>query len=151
MDTSGALYGATYSGGVNGGGTVFKLTPPTSGGNWTETTLYNFTGGNDGGFLSSSLLFDASGALYGTTEYAGSSGYGSIFKLTPPTTTGGRWTETVLHTFGGFNASDGAYPAAGLIADASGALYGTTYSGGASNDGTIFQLTVPAVFTGIPG
>jgi len=116
---SGALYGTTQQGGKSGSGTVFKLTQ--SGGNWAETVLYNFTGASDGGNPVSGLLFDASDALYGTTNSCGASNDGTIFKLVPPALSGGSWTETVLHSFTG---SDGAFPFAGLISDASGALYG---------------------------
>jgi uncharacterized repeat protein (TIGR03803 family) len=74
-------------------------------------------------------------------------GCGTVFKLKPPGATGGTWTETVLHSFTG---TDGADPEAGLIADASGALYGTT-GGGAGGNGTVFKLTLPAAFAGTPG
>jgi hypothetical protein len=74
---------------------------------------------------------------------------GTVFKLTPPATTGGTWTESVLYNFTG--GSDGADPDAGLIAGASGgALYSTTHGGG-SGYGTVFELTVPAFFIGTPG
>jgi uncharacterized repeat protein (TIGR03803 family) len=155
LDATGALYGTTLYGGVYNIGTVYKLTPPTvAGGLWTETVLYRFGSTvGDGAFPLSSLLFDASGALYGTTGAiavggGGGSGNGTVFKLLPPTATSGKWTETVLHNFSG---GDGAQPEAGLIADASGALYGTTNTGGSASQGTVFQLTLPAIFTGIPG
>jgi uncharacterized repeat protein (TIGR03803 family) len=144
-DASGALYGTTLSGG--NGGTVFKLTPPTTmNGEWTETVLISGLARPYAG-----LIADASGALYGTAYFGGTSGFGSIFKLTPPTTTGGTWTETVLYSFTG--GVDGAYPQAGLIADASGTLYGTTAAGGSGNPGygTVFKLTFPTVFVGLPG
>jgi len=116
-DGSGALYGTTLSGGMFNSGVVFKLTPPpATGGTWLETVLYNFTGGVDGSNPNAGLLADASGALYGTTAYGGTGGYGTVFKLTA---TG----ETVLHNFTG--AIDGGLPGLGLI-DTSGALYGTT-------------------------
>jgi uncharacterized repeat protein (TIGR03803 family) len=130
-DGSGALYGTTASGGTGNSGVVFKLEPPPStGGTWLGSVLYNFTGGNDGAAPGGSLLADASGALYGTTGGGGtgaSTGLaGTVFKLTPPTA-GGTWTETVLWNFTG--AVDGGLPALGLI-DASGALYGVTGAGG---------------------
>src|SRR5436190_2003791 len=96
----------------------------------TLTTLYSFTG-SDGARPYAGLIADASGNLYGTTDNGGASGYGTVFKVTP---TG---TETVLYSFTG--GSDGAYPLAGLIADASGNLYGTTYLGGANGYGTVFK------------
>ena len=147
-DASGALYGATYNGGTSGNGTVFKLTPPTTtGGAWTETVLYSFSG-SDGANPRGSLIADAEGAHYGTTFLGGAGSSGTVFKLTPPATTGGAWTETVLYSFTG--GSDGANPPAALIADTSGALYGTTNSGGGGY-GTVFKLTLPARFTGVPG
>jgi uncharacterized repeat protein (TIGR03803 family) len=86
---SGTLYGTTYLGELIG--TVFQLTPPAAGKTgWTETTLYDFRGSQDGdGALpSGGLVMDASGALYGTTEDGGGSGClaagcGTVFKLVP--------------------------------------------------------------------
>ncbi len=155
------LYGTTAQGGSSGCGTVFKLTPPATGQTtWAETVLYNFQCAGSNGFESkASLIADANGALYSTTEYGGSgtclffgtvnSGCGTVFKLTPPTTGQTTWTETVLHNFQGF-PNDGAFPIAGLIADKTGALYGATFGGGSSGGcsgnscGTVFKLTPPA-------
>ena len=139
-DKEGALYGTTQNGGTgNGGsgfGTVFKLTPPTKGQTaWTETVLYRFTGGSDGGDVFAGLIADKEGALYGTTQGLAPS-YGTVFKLTPPAKGQTAWTETVLHGFTG--GSDGAAPRAGLIFDKEGALYGTTIVG------PVFKLTPPA-------
>jgi uncharacterized repeat protein (TIGR03803 family) len=148
-DASGALYGTTANGGLDQNyGTVFQLTPPaTTGGAWTETVLYRFTGG-DGANPYAGLISDASGVLYGTASGGGAGNSGTVFKLTPPATTGGAWTETVLHSFTG---GDGAQPIAGLMSDASGALYGANIGGGANNEGTVFKLPVPATFVGVPG
>jgi uncharacterized repeat protein (TIGR03803 family) len=147
-DGSGALYGTTFRGGDNNIGTVFKLTPPAvAGGTWTETVLHSFSG-SDGAYPEAVLISDASGALYGTTDYGGANNAGTVFKLTPPAVAGGTWTQTVLHSFSG---SDGAYPSAGLISDASGALYGTTLSGGVFGWGTVFSLMTPVTFVGVPG
>jgi hypothetical protein len=151
-DKQGALYGTTRLGGTSGGvegfGTVFKLTPPAKGQTaWTETVLYNFTG--DGFSPRAGLIADNSGALYGTTEGGGTKngrgGVGTVFKLTPPATGQTVWTETVLHSFtGNFNGgSDGSNPVAGLIAGKQGALYSTTFFGGnRSENGTVFKLTL---------
>lgn len=156
-DASGALYGTTSGGGStncsDGCGVVFKLTPPaTSAGKWTETVLYAFTGGTDGGLPQASLIADATGALYGTTATGGSmncsGGCGTVFKLTPPSGTRKRWTETVLHAFTG--GTDGHSPLSSLIMDSTGALYGTTsYFPWFANCltfacGTVFKLTPPA-------
>jgi len=162
FDTQGALYGTTsYGGSVGcynniGCGTVFKLTPPTIGQTqWTETVLYNFQGGNDSQHPRGGLIFDTQGALYGTTfgfigegqirgnavVNAVTSDYGAVFKLTPPIPPATQWTSTTLHSF---QIYDGFRPIGDLIFDSYGALYGTTYEGGASaNSGTVFKLTPP--------
>lgn len=137
MSSSGVLYGTTYYGGASGWGTVFQLTQGT-GGAWTETTLYSFTGGSDGATPITDLVIGTNNVLYGTTYYGGAHGYGVVFQLTPPST-GSTWTEKVLYSFAGGN--DGAYPAAGVtLAASTGVLYGTTYQGGSAGCGTIFQV-----------
>lgn len=141
----GALYGTTSNGGStnNGGyGTVFKLSPPARGETgWTETVLYNFSGGSDGSVPQAGVIFDHEGALYGTTTLGGN-GSGTVFKLSPPAKGGTAWTETVLYSFSG--GSDGNSPASGLIADTQGALYGTTAGGGGNGVGAVFKLTPPS-------
>jgi len=139
FDAAGNLYGTTSGGGSNigicqyyGCGTVFELSP-NSGGGWTETVLYAFKGGSaDGQNPEGSLIFDQNGALYGTTVVGGDSksclSCGTVFRLTPPSKPGGEWTEQVLHRFNNF--SGGFWPEAGVVADKSGALYGTTNEGG---------------------
>ena len=127
FDHSGNLYGATRSGGSGGGGTVFKLTP--SGGSWTYSLVYSFTG-NVGGYCGpiGSLVMDGASNLYGTTSCDGSNGLGSVFKLTP---SGNSWTYASLHDFMG--GSDGEYPYCSVAFDSSGNLYGTTFYGGDLN------------------
>jgi uncharacterized repeat protein (TIGR03803 family) len=80
LDPEGNVYGTTYAGGSNGGGSVFKLT--NSGGTWTETDLHSF-GGLDGLFPYSSVVFDASGNLYGTTTMGGNNGAGVVWQIMP--------------------------------------------------------------------
>ena len=80
FDQSGNLYGVTSSGGTGNGGTAFQLTP--SGGGWTLTDLYDFTGGLDGGSPFGSVLLDANGKLYGTAWQGGRYGYDVIWELT---------------------------------------------------------------------
>jgi uncharacterized repeat protein (TIGR03803 family) len=144
-NSTGALYGTTAGGGSStncnmgsGCGTVFVLSPPS----WTPTVLYSFRGASvgDGSAPQGALLFDTKGALYGTTAGGGAYGFGAVFKLTPPATQGGTWTESVLYSFTG--GTDGANPASELIFDGT-KLVGTTPLGGASNFGTVFQLTPP--------
>jgi len=117
---------------------VFVLTP----GAWAAAkykSLHNFTGGKGGGFLSSALIFDQAGNLYGTA-YAGGScrtgNCGLVFELTPDGR--GGWKEKALYRFKG--GTDGSNPYASLIFDAAGNLYGTTVIGGAYNSGVVFKL-----------
>jgi uncharacterized repeat protein (TIGR03803 family) len=133
MEASGALYGTTTGGGSVGGGVAFKLAGTK------ETVLHSFTGGKDGNYLTSGLLLDAMGNLYGTDAYGGDinceypDGCGVVFKLAGK-------QLTVLHSFKG--PPDGASPSAGLLRDAEGNLYGTTTNGGESyNAGTVFELS----------
>jgi uncharacterized repeat protein (TIGR03803 family) len=131
------LYGTTSDGGQYNRGTVYKLTPPSGGsGPWTESTLYAFQNGNDGGYPQAGLIFDSSGNLYGTTVSGGSAGYGVAFELTPPSGGSGPWTENVLHTFTGNPDGGESYTPLLLIGTT---LYGTTWAGGLSS-GTVFQI-----------
>jgi uncharacterized repeat protein (TIGR03803 family) len=146
FDAAGNLYGTTSQGGAcTACGVVFKLAPNPDG-TWAETVLYSFTGGADGAYSTTGLIFDAAGNLYGTT-FEGGSGYGVVFKLAP--SPDGNWTESVLYSF--TDGTDGANPAAGLIFDAAGNLYGTTWAGGDTvacrpyglphGCGVVFELT----------
>jgi uncharacterized repeat protein (TIGR03803 family) len=104
FDSKGALYGTTEAGGGgascgNGCGIVFKLKPPAPGlTQWTEKVLYRFQGtfGGDGEAPQGGLVFDNTGALYGTTFAGGNIGLGTVFKLKPPAAGGTQWTEKVL-------------------------------------------------------
>ena len=126
-DSAGNLYGTTYSGGTGGAGVVYELDAAGH-----ETALYSFTGGADGGFPSAGVIPDSAGNLYGTTEYGGTAGLGVVFKLD----TAGH--QTVLYSF--TNSADGSQPAAGVIRDSAGNLYGTTYSGGTGGAGVVYEL-----------
>src|ERR1035441_9689320 len=107
-----------------------------------EKVLYSFYGGTDGNGPEAGLIFDAAGNLYGTTGAGGTANTGTAFELTP--TAGGGWTEKVLYSFGAYG-TDGVVPYAGLIFDAAGNLYGTTYAGGTYYQyGTVFELTPAA-------
>jgi uncharacterized repeat protein (TIGR03803 family) len=98
--------------------------------------LYDFSGGGDGSGPRAGLIFDGSGNLYGTTEFGGEHSSGTVFQVTPS------GTETVLYSFCSLaKCTDGYGPVAGLTFDQSGNLYGTTFKGGASNQGTVFKLT----------
>ncbi len=140
FDAAGNLYGTTYYGGPYslGYGTVFELTPNGSG-NWTETTLHNFSGlKTDGRHPFAGLVRDAAGNLYGTTVEGGAYvDYGTVFAMKPKA--GGGWIERLLHSFNN-DKIDGSFPRATLVLDAGGHLYGTTSGGGSSNNGTVFWL-----------
>jgi|SRR5271166_6786906 len=81
MDQAGNLYGTTLCDGAYNLGSVFKLTP--SSGGWTYSSLHDFTGGSDGAYLYSNLVFDADGNLYGTAAGGGANGLGVVFEITP--------------------------------------------------------------------
>jgi uncharacterized repeat protein (TIGR03803 family) len=134
FDPAGNVYGTTAGGGSSGQGTVYELTP--SNGTWTESVLWSFTGGNDGGRPTGGVIFDSSGKLYGATQSGGSQGFGSVFQLVPAHS---GWAENVIYSFQ--DRSDGASPVGGLILDSWGNLYGTTASGGQGGGGTVFELT----------
>ncbi|MGA8836599.1 MAG: choice-of-anchor tandem repeat GloVer-containing protein [Candidatus Sulfotelmatobacter sp.] len=152
FDAQGNLYGTTPWGGANtssdcgssptGCGVVFELSPNGSGG-WTESVIHSFDSGNGDGFHpTDGLVLDGDGNLYGTTAWGGrntcadGSYCGAAFELAPAS--GGTWTETVLHSF---SSSQGYGPAAGLIFDSAGNLYGTTEWGGLYNEGAAFELS----------
>jgi uncharacterized repeat protein (TIGR03803 family) len=113
---------------------IIALTVLLIPGAWATTqykTLFAFTVGNDDGIRPlGGLVFDQAGNLYGTTTSGGAHGGGTVFELTANNS--GTWTASVLHSFKG---SDGGYPAAGLIFDQAGNLYGTTAEGGSSGGG----------------
>jgi uncharacterized repeat protein (TIGR03803 family) len=152
FDSAGNLYGTVRAGGnpnsdcFEGCGMVFELSPPAvAGGSWQEITLYAFKGGLDGGSPVGGVVRDTVGNIYGAAAVAGATSSagnnGVVFKLNLPTVSGGAWTETVLHTFGGSTASDGKLPDTPLIV-VDGKFYGTTNQGGtASNLGTVFRVT----------
>jgi uncharacterized repeat protein (TIGR03803 family) len=146
IGSGGAIYGTTVGGGTgscdsgSGCGAVFSLTPPgSSGGAWTYTTLYSFTDSGDDGAYPYAGVAIGGGVLYGTTGLGGhgGNGYGTVYSLTPPASTGGAWTETVLHQFTG--TGDGAIPHIGVVIGGGGLLYGATGFGGTGKDGTVYS------------
>ena len=136
FDRAGNIYGTTYDGGSQGGGSVFELSP--SNGGWTYTVIHSFGTDFDGSFPIAGVVIDAAGNLYGTTLSGGAYGNGTVFELSP---SDGGWTETLLHSFTGGN--DGGDPYGGLIFDALGNLYGATpglFNAGYPG-GSVFKLT----------
>jgi uncharacterized repeat protein (TIGR03803 family) len=136
LDSAGNLYGTTGVGGATGNGTVYRLTLETDG-HWRETILYSLTGGADGFEPGGGVVMDKAGNLYGTTINGGDAncGCGVVYKLSSGSND--KWTYTVLHRFVG---NDGAQPAANLIIDDKGNLYGNTITGGAGGYGVAFEL-----------
>ncbi len=125
-DTAGNLYGTTVLGGGSNLGTVFKV--DSTG---IETVLHSFGGAAHGEFPYAGLIRDGAGNLYGTTGGDGATSWGTVFKVD----SSGK--ETVLYSFKG--GADGGQPLSGLLRDAAGNLYGTTYLGGNGN-GTVFKV-----------
>ena len=109
--------------------------------------LHDFTGSTDGAIPTGLMLRSAAGTLYGTTEMGGQYADGTAYMLSPPSAGSTRWSFTLLHPFGGAS-TDGIYPDAGLAADGSGNLFGTTIygppQGANSGYGTVFELKPPS-------
>jgi uncharacterized repeat protein (TIGR03803 family) len=140
-DPEGNFYGTTLSGGIHSAGTVFKV-----GKTGKYTVLYNFAASKDGGYPWGSLILDAAGNLYGTTNLGGIDDRGTVFKLNSTT---GKFM--VLHRFN--PVAEGAGPRAGVVRGSNGNLYGTTTQGGDTNClppsgcGTIFKLSRTGKYT----
>ena len=135
IDKNANLFGTASTGGnfqcSIGCGVVYELRKSSD---WSESVLHAFSGG-DGQFPNAVLLPSATGTFYSTTWYGGRSGAGTVFALTPGSAT---WTESVLYSFAG--TTDGSAPAAGVVADGTGNLYGTTYKFDGDNDGVAYEL-----------
>jgi uncharacterized repeat protein (TIGR03803 family) len=145
LDKAGNLYGTTQSGGTKNLGTVYKLTPVTTGpkkGTWTEKILYSFKGGTkDGGGPFAGIVFGAAGNIYGTTTGGGKYTGGTVYELALSGTT---YKEKILWNF---NNADGYLPYGGVILDSAGNLYGTAYDGGSFDYGVVFEVNPGAKAT----
>ncbi len=147
----GNVYGTTSFGGTTNGytggfGTVYLLALKLSDGEclrWSSSVLHDFPASlEDGATPWAGLALDAAGNLYGTTQWGGTSGDGTVFMLTPGPST---WPETVLYSFTG--GADGGTVTGPVVLDKAGNLYGTTTNGGTYNQGVVFEVTPPTMTT----
>ncbi len=129
--TDGNFYGATFQGGANGDGTIFRITAEGE-----LTTLHGFDC-NDGANPAGALVQGTDGSLYGTTNYCGPSFYGTVFRL------GADGALTTLLSF--TDESNGGDPFAGPIQAPNGEFYGTAPVGGTNASGTVYRVTSTGV------
>ena len=139
LDAQGNLYGTAVTGGSGscegGCGVVYKLT--NSGGNWTQTVVHAFTGGDDGSGAGARVTIDKRGTLYGMAPTGGAFGLGTIYSIHPDGN--GNWKFKVIHAFTG--GADGSSGSAGQMLIRGGKLYGAATTGGIYGKGTVFELT----------
>ncbi len=127
---NGDFYGATSSGGADGGGTIFSMTP---GGSLDTLVNFNVVQGRGPKAV---LMQAMDGTFYGTTGFGGASSKGSVFKMTP------RGAVTILYSFcSQSGCADGELPQAALVQGVDGDFYGTTTSGGAGGEGTVYKIS----------
>lgn len=146
----GSFYGTTLQGGANGSGAIFKVTSAGA-----FTSLYNFDALNNsqqnkkGANPFAALVQARDGSFYGTTQYGGINGTGTIFAVTA----GG--TVSTLHSFGAYDSNfdnaDGASPVAALTQGRDGSLYGSAQYGGANGSGTLFKVNAGGRITSLSG
>jgi uncharacterized repeat protein (TIGR03803 family) len=124
------FYGTTYNGGSFAVGTVFRISPSGS-----LTSLWEFTGGNDGANPQGGLVQGSNSNFYGTTAYGGANGYGTVFRISPSGSLTNLWEFT--------SGTDGAFPLAGLVQGSDGNFYGTTYGSGSGScaNGSVFRIS----------
>lgn len=133
---------------INGCGTVFELTPTSSG--WNENIIYQFTDGEDGKFPIAGLVADKAGNLYGVSSTDGPDSGGTVFELSP--SGGGSWTYHTIYALPDGDAKEGncflavgtegcSGPWGTLLMDSAGNLYGAGYANGAYHYGNVFKLT----------
>jgi uncharacterized repeat protein (TIGR03803 family) len=132
FDSNGNLYGTAVGGGTHNYGTIFQLSP-VAGGGWTPKNLYDFSGTN-GSYPFASLITDAKGNLYGTTQAGGANDAGTVFELTQ--NSNGEWVEGYFSLTGSPNGGS----VGSLVFDADGNLYGTTPAGGTYGAGAVFEI-----------
>ncbi len=132
MDADGNLYGVTSAGGSFHSGNVYEI----AAGSGVVTNVVSFQGTN-GIAPKGELAIDGHGNLFGVTASEGSAGDGTVFEVSAG--------NHALTTLAAFNGANGATPLAGLTMDSAGNLYGTTFGGGASSEGTLFKMTAATV------
>ena len=135
IDHQGRLYGVAPTGGANGLGVIYELTPDRRG-NWNFMVIHAFTGGADGATGSAGRLLLHAGQLYGVATAGGAYGKGTAFELARSQPEG--WSFKTIYAFKG--QPDAGFPYGGLLSDPSGNLYGTTYYDGANNLGSVYEL-----------
>jgi uncharacterized repeat protein (TIGR03803 family) len=134
LGVSGRIFGSIME-----GSKVGKLTPDGANG-WRPGLIHTFAGSpNDGSDAQGTIVLDTAGNIYGTTSNGGAENYGTVYKLSPEKN--GKWTEKILYSFEG--GTDGSSPAAGVVLDAAGNIYGVTENGGQYGLGTVFALAAP--------
>jgi hypothetical protein len=149
LDEKGVIYGTTFYGGNNQGvcdggswgtgcGTVFKLNPSRKNKQWQEKILYEFQGGRDGATPAAGVVLGEQDQLYGSAEAGGLRGNGTLFSLRSGQN---NWVENTIHVF--TDDKDGASPAAGLIKNSDGFLYGSTTTDSHSRGGIVFSVSPP--------
>lgn len=132
--SNGNFYGSTLYGGYNTLGNIFQMTS-----NGSLTMLASFTFNPSGSSPRGRLARGRDGNFYGTTEYGGGNGYGTVFRMT---------TNGTLTTLVAFNNANGNRPYGELVLGSNGLFYGTTVQGGgANNSGTVFQVTTNGLLT----
>lgn len=132
--SDGHLYGTTFIGGSQGGGTLFRVTLDGA-----FTVLHNFGGGKPNALLPFTGVTEGpDGLLYGTTQEGGDNERGVIYRIARDGT-----GYTVVHHF---NGSNGLHPQGQLVVGADGMLYGTTMLGGSSDRGTIYRISTSGAF-----
>jgi uncharacterized repeat protein (TIGR03803 family) len=139
IDHQGNLYGTTPTGGANGLGVIYQLSPDANG-NWKFTVIHTFTGGTDGATGSAGRLLLHGGLLYGVATAGGVNGKGTAYELKP--SHAGEWILKTIYAFQG--QPDAGFPYGALLF-ASGKLYGTTYYDGANNLGSVYELSRTAM------
>jgi len=149
LDTAGRVYGTTTQGGfgacqdgmgtIIGCGTVYRLTPATTG-HWAKAILHSFSGG-DGAYPQGGVFMDGTGTLFGTASSGGANpylSYGVLYKLAPPTAGWTAWIETVLYNF---DNTAGMTPIGEPIRDSAGNLFGVANVGGPNGGGVVYEIT----------